>query len=783
MWRVFLSLKLRMNEMSLRVGMGSVLTWGARCVMTSALCSLCFATSSFYAQDVPLVWNAEWQVIQPEDSASQMGEEAWRDLLSSAMILQPPQRILGLPLQHTVSRITGRWKAAHENGESPPRGSASAFDFAAIEQSRRLFESRMLRMGHLDPQAHFDTTRDGNRVNLLMVIKPGRRVRCKSIQVEGEGSGLSDKELTQIQRDWSSWSGDWLDLDGLDRARTTSANKLQAQGWYGFLVDHLHLEIDTSRSRSGGTADLTLRILARNLGGLLAPHRKGTIQSVQVEWRADSPLSLVDTLENGIRWLVPEGRDIRPISQQITVRPGDRFNPENIAETRQLLRSLPIVEGVDLEVIALPDSAGNRAWPLQLKATLAPSPRKLMRVNGGLTSRQGPGGEIKFALSDLDFRHRMERLSIDMQAGLETVTPYLNNSSDGVPESDPWLNSRILAAGIQYSAARIIPFGADRFPKSNRPESRLSLAIRDENRPKFSRTYLQVALIEQFIENPATGSRIELRPLEITLTASRIEPRFAQELQDLGSSILTSTFASRAMFATGASWWLQPQPRPGRSTLRLHLEFEAAGNLFHAIDPRAPESTTVPIPTLFGSNSPVEVARYTRWVVDARWGWTPKKRTGIHARAFIGLAASTIPGAAVPFEKQFYVGGPNSLRGWRAMGLGPGQSDSNLQGVRGDIRIETNVEGRQYINEWIQLALFVDAGNIWMTRPEAERPNAHFARDRFFEDLGISAGAGVRLDFGYFLLRCDFGRPLRYPGAVSPTSKRWRIHPAVSLPF
>lgn len=742
-----------------------------------------FAPLSLIAQDTPLVWNTKWEVIQPEDSASQMEEESWRSLLSNAMILQPPQRILGLPLQHAISRMTGRWKTAYDNGEAPPRGSASAYDHAALEQSRRLFESRMLRMGHLDAQVRFDTTRSGNKVNLILALQPGRRVRCGSIQIEGEGSGLSSKALTQIEKDWSTWSGKWLDLDGIDRARTASASRLQDKGWYGLLSDHLLVSIDTTRSRSEGTADLNLRVLPRNLAGLISPHRKGTIEQVEVEWQDAQTIDVVDTLYKGIRWIVPKDRDIRPIAQHITVKPGDRFNPDEIAETRQLLRSLPVVEGVELGVVALPDSAGNKSWPLQLKATLSPSPRKLMRVNGGLTSRQGPGGEVKFALSDLDFRHRMERLSIDMQAGLETVTPYLNNTSGAALESDPWLNSRVLAAGIQYSANRIIPFGADRFPQSNRPESRLALAIRDENRPKFSRTYLQVSLIEQFVENPAKGSRIELRPIEITLTASRIEPRFAQELQDLGSGILTSTFASRALFATGASWWFQPKPRAGKSALSLHLEFEAAGNLFHALDPRAPEATAVPIPTLFGSNSPVEVARYTRWVADVRWGWTPKKRAGLHARAFIGIAASTIPGAAVPFEKQFYVGGPNSLRGWRAMGLGPGQSESNLQGVRGDIRVEVNAEGRHYVNDWIQLALFVDAGNIWMTRPEAERPGAHFAAARFLEDLGVSAGAGVRLDFGYFLLRCDFGRPIRYPGAVSPTSERWRIHPAVSLPF
>jgi len=736
-----------------------------------------------HGQEVPLIWNVEWRVVQPEDSASRMGEDAWRESLSSALILHPPQRILGVPFQHVTSRLTGRWKAAFEKGKAPPRGSASAYDRAALDQSRRLFNSRMIRMGHLDAGARFDTVMDGNRITLIMTLDPGRRIRCGAFAMEGEASGLYNAELKQLEDEWSGWGEKWLDLDGLDRARTASASRLQEEGWYGFLSDHLVLEIDTTGSRESGTADLTLKVLPRNLGGRLAPHRKGTIREIRVAWKADDISSFVDTTLDGIRWHVPEGRDIRPLGQRLTVGPGDRFAPSDIAETRQLLRSLPLVERVDLEVKAMTDSTGNRDWPLQLIADLTPSPRRLLRVNGGLTSRQLLGGEIKFGLSDLDFRHRMERLSIDLQAGLESVTPYLNNIDPDEPEPDPWLNSRVLAASIQYSADRIIPFGPDRFPKSNRPESRLSLSIRDENRPKFSRTYLQVALIEQFIENPATGSRIELRPFEVTLTASRIEPRFTQELEELGSGILTSTFASRALFATGASWWFQPPSSPGRPALRLHLEVEAAGNLFHALDPRDAESTTVPIPTLFGSNSPVEVARYTRWVLDARGDWQFRKKSGLHARFFLGTASSTIPGAAVPFEKQFYVGGPNSLRGWRALGLGPGQSGYDQQGVRGDIRIEGNLEGRQYINDWVQLAAFVDAGNIWMTRPEPERPGAHFSGARLLDDLGVSVGAGVRMDFGYFLLRCDFGRPVRYPGGEAPTTDRWLIHPAVSLPF
>ena len=763
-----------MKAMSFRVGMEWALAGTARWLTVAAWLFLVCVPARLNAQDVPILWEVQWDVEAYDDDPEALDAAQWEAALSSALTLRPPQRILGLPLQHAANRALGRWQKAWQLGDPAPPGSASAFDRASMEQSRRLFASRMLRMGHLDAQVQLDTTMKDHRVTLHVTLVPGRRIRCGSIAVDGEGSGLSQRELSTLNDEWSSWEGRWLDLDGMDRARTNSASRLQEAGWYGFLSDHLVLDIDTTHSRHAGVASLNVRVLARNLGGQMAPHRQGRVNAVRIEWKTRTLSAMVDTLRDGIQWRIPTGRDVRSLRQRIHIEPGDRFSPSRIAETRQRLRACPLVDRVDLNVMDLPDSSmtgGDR--PLLLTAELTPLPRRLVRVNGGLTSRQGLGGEVKFALSDLDFRQRMERLSLDVQAGLESVTPLVEGQGDV-------FIARILAAGIQYDADRLIPFGADRFPKSNRPESRVSLSIRDENRAEFSRTFIQLALIERFLENPASGSRVELRPAELTLTSSQLDPGFEQ---DIGSSILASTFASRALFASGASWWYRPKAKPGRPSLKLNLELEVAGHLFHALDGREPESTVIPIPTLFGSNSPVEVARYRRWVLDVRCDWPLGRRTGLHARGFAGAASSSIAGSTVPFEKQFYVGGPNSLRGWRALGLGPGRSETDGGGARGDIRIELNLEGRQYINDWIQLAAFVDAGNIWMTRPETERPGVEFIPSQMLLDMGIAIGGGVRLDFGYFLLRCDAGRPVRQPGGSLTTPNGWRIHPAVSLPF
>ena len=208
------------------------------------------------------------------------------------------------------------------------------------------------------------------------------------------------------------------------------------------------------------------------------------------------------------------------------------------------------------------------------------------------------------ALGNLDFRQRAEKLTLDLQAGIQRV-PYV------FVETDEAFNSRVLSATAQYSAMRLIPFGPDRFSRSNRPESRISLTYRDEVRPEFGRTFIQLGLVERFIENQGTGSKLEIRAFEVALTSSRLEPEFEKRVEP--ASIGDSDFllpAKGLVWLRGISWWLSPSRKPLRPSFRLHLEVESAGALFHALDPRSPVNTVIQTPSFFGPSESINVARY-----------------------------------------------------------------------------------------------------------------------------------------------------------------------------
>lgn len=139
-------------------------------------------------------------------------------------------------------------------------------------------------------------------------------------------------------------------------------------------------------------------------------------------------------------------------------------------------------------------------------------------------------------------------------------------------------------------------------------------------------------------------------------------------------------------------------------------------------------------------------------------------------RLGVGLIAPFGGAASAPYVKQFFVGGPNSMRAWRIRELGPGgyylaQVDS-LKDARfyqsGDVRLELNAEMRFPLFLYAKGAIFLDAGNVWTLREDVARPGAAFSSS-FYNDIAVGTGAGLRLDFGYFLLRLDVGLRLRNP--------------------
>jgi outer membrane protein assembly factor BamA len=147
------------------------------------------------------------------------------------------------------------------------------------------------------------------------------------------------------------------------------------------------------------------------------------------------------------------------------------------------------------------------------------------------------------------------------------------------------------------------------------------------------------------------------------------------------------------------------------------------------------------------------------------------------------IAAAGIPywnSSIIPYVKQFYVGGTNSIRAFPARSVGPGtyQTIDTLNtgyvDQTGDIKFETSLEYRFPIYKYFKGALFIDAGNIWLVNDDENRPGGKFDPDTFYTELAVGTGYGLRFDFSYVVLRFDMAFPMRKPWL--PEGERWTFN-------
>ncbi|MDQ3394017.1 MAG: BamA/TamA family outer membrane protein, partial [Bacteroidota bacterium] len=194
---------------------------------------------------------------------------------------------------------------------------------------------------------------------------------------------------------------------------------------------------------------------------------------------------------------------------------------------------------------------------------------------------------------------------------------------------------------------------------------------------------------------------------------------------------------------------------------------DVSGNTMHALQTLLndePPSDTSPY-TIFGT----PYSQYSRFETDFRYYYKPSEKQTFATRLLLGAGFPYGNSSTLPYVKQFFMGGPNSIRAFRARSVGPGQyippaDQANIAFFDqvGDLMFETNFEYRFPLVSVVNGAVFLDAGNIWLIGEE-DRPEGTFKTNDFLNTLAVGTGFGLRIDVSFFVLRFDLGIPLRFP--------------------
>ena len=189
-------------------------------------------------------------------------------------------------------------------------------------------------------------------------------------------------------------------------------------------------------------------------------------------------------------------------------------------------------------------------------------------------------------------------------------------------------------------------------------------------------------------------------------------------------------------------------------------------------------------------------AQYLKGDFEYRYGHMINKFSSLVGRAFVGVGLPYGNFNVLPFEKKYFTGGANGIRAWQVRSLGPGSYKAQndfYPNQSSDIKLEGNVEYRFKLFWLMEGALFLDAGNIWAINYKDNREGAVFKFDRFYQQIAIGSGLGIRFDFTYFLFRLDLGMKMRDPALSEGkrfipwnypiTSDHFNLSFAIGYPF
>jgi outer membrane protein insertion porin family len=492
----------------------------------------------------------------------------------------------------------------------------------------------------------------------------------------------------------------------------------------------------------------------------------------------DSLTTTGDTLKINDFTYIDNHNSFRPkiITDVITMKPNNVYSRAHHEYTLSRLMSLKTFKFVTIKFTDDPaDSAA-----LHARIFLTPLLKKSLQVQTQFVSKSnnfvGPGFEATFTNRNLLRGAEMFRFKVS--AAYES---QISSQQAGA------LNAIELGAESSLFVPRFIPLRIPYRSAKYVPQTQFTLGAKLQQRLGYFRlTSFNVGY--GHIWRETTLKTHELFPVDVSFVKlSNTSAEFDALLEQ--NATLANSFQNQFLLGSRYAFTLNTQLSDDiemkyqlkelrKSNFYLNAAIDISGNIFHSLQSM---STSEEGPYQF-FRSPY--SQYTRGMIDFRHYFQFNKSTKLVTRFVLGAAFAYGNSTALPYIKQFAIGGSNSLRAFPARSIGPGtyniRTDTTFTSTtyfidqRGDIKLQANLEYRFDIVNALKGAVFLDAGNIWLVKEDESREGGKFDRKTFISELAAGTGLGIRYDFSFFVLRFDVAFPIRKP-YLEP-SGRWVIN-------
>ena len=608
-------------------------------------------------------------------------------------------------------------------------GKKTVYDDRLVGVSEQKIRDHLRYLGYYDAQVSSETTLKKRKASVLYRIVPGERIRIWRMAYDVPQDGTFAEDFYADTLNVSVRPGDWLSEESLEAESERSAAVMRDKGYYGFSKNYYYFEADTLSGRDSVTLLMQVREYTRNESPESArPLHKRWIGDVTIERPERLPF-----------------RD-KVLSDINTVRPGGLYREQDVNNTYNRFRSIQLFSGVGVE--------------------LTPASEDTVDCRISLTPGRLQGFKINFETST-------------NSSGLIGISPQLNYYHKNAFHGGEQLNLGFLG-NFQFKLrdnVRSNEFGVSagvRLPRflglPNRimegkelPRTEIKTSFNYQDRPEYTRNILSASFgysgrfFERFF--------YQFYPLQLNaVRLYNLDEAFYKTLES--NPFMRYTYQNHLDAGAGGMLYYTSgtdltELEPARY---VRLSADLSGNVISLLRSALPASESGQR-LLFG----VPFTQYVKgeFTAGSAWRFGLEDGQAVATRITGGIGYAYGNSTALPFEKQFYCGGANSMRGWQTRTLGPGRSGLNdafsIPSQTGDVKLEANLEYRFTLAGKLEGALFYDVGNVWTIDNKAA-PEGDFGKE-FYKDLAMDWGVGLRFKLSFLVARLDMGIKLYEPSA------------------
>ncbi|MEG1554903.1 MAG: BamA/TamA family outer membrane protein [Rikenellaceae bacterium] len=619
-------------------------------------------------------------------------------------------------------------------------------------------------------------------------IKPNNPYKVAGLLYEIIDEGLS----SYIYADSSSTLihvGDVYNRKTLEDERFRITHNLQNNGFFTFAVDDITYLIDTITSPY--KAYITMNIQKRLFDAKRSDHKQYMVGKVIVDANYDSVNSndtivAHDTTTYKGVYFVSHGNKskfrIKPLSQSIDIGPGSLYNLTSTAQTSKSLYDLSYFRNANISYTRQDTIENSGFGVVDCNILLTPELRQGYKVDAEVSTNSNyTGVSLTLGYVNKNIFRGAEIFDISVTGSYDFISNQAMKDSWEFGASTSLTFPRLLSI-INYTK------NTDKYSNVG---TQVAISFNSQRRPDYDRTISTVSYGYNWTKNNKT--QYSFKPISISLVSvPRIDDDY---LGTITNEYLKNTYKSQIIAGGTFSVLLKPQATP-IDKFTININGEISGNLLDLayMAASAHKATDADTGERYYEMFNLRFAQYARASVDMVYKHLFGESGAIVYRLYGGGGVAYGNSYSLPFERMFFAGGSSSMRGWQVRSLGPGATPiadySTYPNQVGNIRLETNLEGRFSIYGKLKGAIFFDLGNIWSNGKGETVEAKKFKADTFYKQLAFNTGLGLRFDISYFVLRLDWGMQIYNPAYQG--RDRWvkflslrntALHFAIGYPF